>query len=162
MAKARSTTSTKPKAASGTPSTGVSLTTLLVVVGASTLSSVLVMGVLVALLFRSLGGPINPAPVDVDPAFVALGETYAPELLKTYSESWRSMADRVDSGRPIGEAVTAFSADWTARRNELFDKQLAGPFKALVPEGATEDQITHAQRRAYAAAARGVAEGLAQ
>lgn len=104
-------------------------------------------------------GPTPPAPV-IDAKFVELGKSYGPALVAAYAENWQVMADRVDAGKPIGEAVTAFGVDWTARRNDLFDAQLAGPFKALVPEGATEDTITATQRSAYAAAARGVAKGL--
>jgi len=104
-------------------------------------------------------GP-TPPPAPVDPAFVALGEAYAPKLAASYAETWSAMADQIDAGKPIGEAVQGFAQDWTNRRNALFEANLAGPFKSLVPEGATEDQITPAQRAAYVAACRGMAKGL--
>lgn len=147
-------------------STGIGVKTLLWVGVLSAAATALAMSLagaalLAAVLWFRVAPQPSPSPESpVDSQFVKLGEAYVSALAKTYAEAWLAMANQVDAGQPIGVAVQAFEADWRSRRGDLFAAKLAGPFKAIIPEGTTEDQITTSQRAAYSAACRGVAKGL--
>lgn len=106
--------------------------------------------------------PLSPKPVPkpFDPSFVSVGQAFPAELASEYAAAWEAGADAIDSGMTVTGGQQVVGKQWDAGRSKVFDAVATPHLLKIVPEGATDANITASQRAAVAKAWRGIAQGL--
>lgn len=106
--------------------------------------------------------PAAPKPSPISPVaptetWAKLGFTYAPGLLDAYGGAYEAWAAAIEAGKSVPEAAATFASTAHTANGAAVESTLAPALSKVLPEGADP---TGDQRKAVAAAARGIATGL--
>ncbi len=120
-----------------------------------------VLSILVLLLAVALWNARQPAtPRDDDSRFIAVGRSYRVALADDYGRAWDDGAKLLEAGQPVKTALEQVKTSFEANRLATFRQAIKPELAKIIPDGKPEQDITKAERGAYARAFRGLARGL--